>query len=208
MSEEENSNEEISNLFNRIGRLQYIIISLIISGFIVFGREFILLWAGDGYEKAYFITLIFFVSLLPAQTQQIGWIVCKARNHLKFRTYVYIVIAISCLIAQVLGSKYFGIMGNAIPIGFSLILMEGFILNVYYQRVEHIDIMKFWRNILKLSVIPVILVWLSFYLKQKVTFDSWPFLLLGMAVFGTAFVLLSFLFSFNKYEKNLFFRKK
>ena len=208
LSVQENSNEEISNLFNRIGRLQYIIISLIISGFIVFGREFILLWAGDGYEKAYFITLIFFVSLLPAQTQQIGWIVCKARNHLKFRTYVYIVIAISCLIAQVLGSKYFGIMGNAIPIGFSLILMEGFILNVYYQRVEHIDIMKFWRNILKLSVIPVILVWLSFYLKQKVTFDSWPFLLLGMAVFGTAFVLLSFLFSFNKYEKNLFFRKK
>ena len=40
------SPEQLTELFIRVGRLQYLIIALALSGFIVFGREFILLWAG------------------------------------------------------------------------------------------------------------------------------------------------------------------
>ena len=208
LSVREESNREISDLFNKIGRLQYIIISLVISGFIVFGSNFISLWAGDGYEEAYLLTLIFFVSLMPAQTQQIGWIVCKAKNHLKFRTYTYIVIAILCLIAQVLGSKYYGMVGNAVSIGASLIIMEGFILNVYYQKKEGIDICAFWKNVGQLSIIPTILVFVATYVKSFINMESWFNLILGICVYGALFFVLSFLLSFNSYERNIFCRRK
>ena len=43
-------NRSISDLFIRTGRIQYIVMALVLSGFIVFGRQFIVLWAGAGYE--------------------------------------------------------------------------------------------------------------------------------------------------------------
>ena len=54
---------EISNLFIRTGRIQYIVMSFILSAFIVFGKQFIYLWAGEGYEDAYYLSLMFFVPL-------------------------------------------------------------------------------------------------------------------------------------------------
>ena len=42
-----NDRNEISNLFIKTGRIQYIIIAFILSGFIIFGRDFIILWAGS-----------------------------------------------------------------------------------------------------------------------------------------------------------------
>ncbi len=208
LSVQNESDKEISDIFNRIGRLQYVIVSLITSGFIVFGQEFISLWAGNGYEGAFVLTLIFFTSLMPAQTQQIGWIVCKARNHLKFRTYTYVAIALVCLVAQVFGSKYYGMVGNAIAIGTSLVLMEGIILNIYYQKYERLNIKLFWKNVLKLSIIPGALICISYYVKQMISFDSWSKMLLGIFVYGSTFFTLSFLFSFNNYEKALLFRTR
>lgn len=40
------ANDEISELLIRIGRLQYLVISLMLSGYIVFGRIFIHFWSG------------------------------------------------------------------------------------------------------------------------------------------------------------------
>ena len=49
--------KEISDLFIRTGRIQYIVMSFILSAFVVFGRPFIRLWAGEGYEEAYYCLL-------------------------------------------------------------------------------------------------------------------------------------------------------
>lgn len=48
----------ISDLFIRIGRIQFYVMSLILSGFFVFGKQFILWWAGDSYETTYYICLL------------------------------------------------------------------------------------------------------------------------------------------------------
>lgn len=209
LTTKKDSEKEISEIFIKIGRLQYLIISLIFGGFVVFGREFIKLWAGAGYEDAYLITLIFFVSLIPAQTQHVGWLVCKARNHLKFRTYTYIVIAALCLVAQVVTSKYYGMLGNAMSIGASLLLMEGLVLNVYYAKYESIDIGLYWKNFAKLSFVPVVMTLLLLMSKNYIQFDSWIRLIAGILIFTVLFALLSYLISFNNYERGLLkFRKK
>jgi O-antigen/teichoic acid export membrane protein len=58
-----NDNKELSDLFIRTGRVQYIVMAFILSGFIVFGKYFIHFWAGDGYDDAYTIALLFLVPL-------------------------------------------------------------------------------------------------------------------------------------------------
>lgn len=194
---------EVSNIFIKVGRIQYLILSLIISGFIVFGKEFIVNWAGNGYEEAYVITLLFFISLLPSRTQQIGLIICKARSHLKLRTIVYSLVIVCCIIGQFWGSKYYGMLGNTISISASLVLMEGVFLNIYYQKYEAIDIVLFWKNFFKLSIIPICLTLIFLYIKTKVPFESWRSLLFGIGIYSVLFVITSYFFSLNSYEKGL-----
>ncbi|MEG2437764.1 MAG: oligosaccharide flippase family protein, partial [Cetobacterium sp.] len=68
----EDKHEEISNLFIKIGRLQYILLGLISSGFILFGKEFIYLWLGEGYSEVYKIALWIMIPLTVPLIQNTG----------------------------------------------------------------------------------------------------------------------------------------
>ena len=62
MVEKKVSDVEISNLFIKTGRIQFMILFLILSGFLLFGNEFIRIWAGDGYRTSYYISLILMIA--------------------------------------------------------------------------------------------------------------------------------------------------
>lgn len=109
-------NRSISDLFIRTGRIQYIVMALVLSGFIVFGRQFIVLWAGAGYEDAYIICLLFFFSLLIPMIQNLGITILQARNQMKFRSLLYIFIAMAALAFQIVLARRYGGVGCAIAV--------------------------------------------------------------------------------------------
>src|SRR5699024_9431500 len=55
------SDWELTNLFTRVGRVEFIILSLICSGFIFFGQPFINMWAGTDYNGSYPIVLLLII---------------------------------------------------------------------------------------------------------------------------------------------------
>ncbi len=91
------SQHEISDLFIRTGRLQYIILSFILTAFILLGQPFVTLWAGAEYEQAYTIALILFVPITVPLIQNLGFTILQARGQLKFRSLSYLVIALVSL---------------------------------------------------------------------------------------------------------------
>lgn len=97
--------KEISDLFIRTGRIQYIVMSFILSAFVVFGRPFIQLWAGEGYEEAYYVSLLFFFSLLIPLIQNLGITILQARNQMRFRSVCYVIIAFCCLAFSIYGTR-------------------------------------------------------------------------------------------------------
>ena len=92
----------ISNIFISTGRIQALVLSTILAGFIVFGKQFIIIWAGQGYENSFSITLIFFISLYTPLIQNTGVTILQARNQLKFRSLSYIAISVISLVQVVL----------------------------------------------------------------------------------------------------------
>ena len=130
--------KDISDLFIRTGRIQYILLSLILTGFIIFGRSFINLWAGEGYQEAYLYALMFFIPLTVPLIQNMGIIILQARNQMKFRSLLYIVIAVVSLVSSFPLAKYYGGMGCAISTAGALVLGQIIIMNIYYQRKQHI----------------------------------------------------------------------
>lgn len=198
-----NDKKMISDLFIRTGRIQFIVMSLILSGFIVFGKQFILLWAGPGYEDAYIITLLFFVALFIPLIQNLGITILQARNQMKFRSLLYIGIAVLALIFQVvLAKKYEGI-GCAFAVAGALLFGQGLIMNIYYQKRQGIDIVAFWKEIIKMSIIPALITCLFFYIVSSFNMNSWFNWMLGVGIFSVIYIPLFYIFSMNSYEKEL-----
>lgn len=199
------SRKEISDLFIRTGRIQYIVLAYILSGFIIFGRQFIELWAGAGYSDAYIISLLFFIPLTVPLIQNLGITILQARNEMKFRSVLYIIIALVSLAMQIVLTRYFGGIGCAMGVSGALVVGQILIMNVYYRRRQDLDIKTFWKEISKMSIIPIVLIFSSMLvIRHFFALDSWGKLILGIAAFSLVYIPLFFRFSMTYDERNLF----
>lgn len=199
------SRKEISDLFIRTGRIQYIVLAYILSGFIIFGRQFIELWAGAGYTDAYIISLLFFIPLTVPLIQNLGITILQARNEMKFRSVLYIIIALVSLAMQIVLTRFFGGIGCAMGVSGALVVGQILIMNVYYRRRQDLDIKTFWKEISKMSIIPIVLIFSSMLvIRHFFALDSWGKLILGIAAFSLVYIPLFFRFSMTNDERNLF----
>lgn len=199
------SRKEISDLFIRTGRIQYIVLAYILSGFIIFGRQFIELWAGAGYSDAYIISLLFFIPLTVPLIQNLGITILQARNEMKFRSVLYIIIALVSLAMQIVLTRFFGGIGCAMGVSGALVVGQILIMNVYYRRRQDLDIKTFWKEICKMSIIPIVLIFSSMLvIRHFFALDSWGKLILGIAAFSLVYIPLFFRFSMTDDERNLF----
>ena len=196
-------NRSISDLFIRTGRIQYIVMALVLSGFIVFGRQFIVLWAGAGYEDAYIICLLFFFSLLIPMIQNLGITILQARNQMKFRSLLYIFIAMAALAFQIVLARRYGGVGCAIAVSGALLLGQGLIMNIYYSKRQGIDIGRFWKEIFRMSVIPIAVTATFLFADRMTEIDSWRELAVGIVLFCVIYIPLFWVLSMNKYEREL-----
>ena len=157
MITQKENEKSMSDLFIRTGRIQYIIMSFILIGFILFGKQFIIIWAGSDYSEAYYITLLFFVPLTIPLIQNLGITILQARNQMKFRSVSYVIIAIISLGLSVFLVRYYGGIGCALSTAFALCIGQILIMNIYYFKKVNIDIPAFWREIGKMSVVPILI---------------------------------------------------
>ena len=199
-----NNEAEISDLFIKTGRIQNIIMSMILFGFITFGRAFIALWAGPEYNDAYIIACLFFISLYIPLIQNLGITILQARNQMKFRSLLYIGIAAVALVLQYYFAKMWGGIGCAVAISGALFIGQGVIMNIYYKVRQGIDIKKFWKEIAKMNIVPLIMSACFMYAIYDAPIDSWLKLALWMGLYTIMYIAVLYKFSMNKYERNLF----
>lgn len=198
------SEEEVSNLFIRIGRVQSYIVLFIVMGFMIFGELFIYYWAGEEYGDVYYIALLFFVALFVPLIQNIGLLVMQAKNQLKFSSVLSVCIALVCLGFQIPLAKAYGGIGCAIAISGALLLGQGLIMNIYYHRVQHLNILRFWKQIVQISI-PLLVMSFAFkwLLTTFVISPSIPQVLLLIGGFSLLYWFIAIVISMNKYEKEL-----
>ena len=196
----------ISDLFIRTGRIQFIVIAFVLAGFIIFGRQFILLWAGEGYENAYWISLLFFIPLTVPLIQNLGITILQARNEMKFRSTLYVIIAIVSLGLSIPMAKSYGGIGCAFATALALTAGQIVVMNIYYQRKQDIDIIKFWKEIGKMSIIPFVVTLFSLLLIWKMDIDISNITRLagGIVLFSLFYLPLSWFGSMNASERSLF----
>lgn len=200
----EASKEELNSIFIRIGRIQFIIIALIVSGFTVFGPSFIKLWAGPGYSGAYWIAIMTMFPLCIPLIQNMGLTIVIAQNKHQFRSIVYLIIAVANVVTTYISVPYFGIYGAAACSCIAYIIGQGVVMNIYYYKVTELNIPLFWKNIFKMAIVPIVMTIICLFLNNFITINGWKIFLCGVVVFTLIYAILMYLFAFNEYERALF----
>lgn len=192
----------LSELFIQIGRWQYYLLALVATGFIIFGKQFIALWAGPGFEDSYIITLLIILPFTVDLIQNIGLAIMQAMNRYDFRARIYFLTGVlNLLLAIPLGIKYGGI-GCAVATGISMIVGNGFIMNWYYAKEMHLAIASFWKQIGKISFITfmclVIGYWVNAYIGPYG--GIYPFIL-KVVMYTILYVVMIYFFAMNLSER-------
>lgn len=197
------SKSALSNLFIKVGRLQFIIVSLAVSGFVAFGQEFISLWAGDSFAESYNIALLTLIPLCVPLIQNTGLSILMAQNKHRFRSITYLIIAIVNVISTYLLVPFWGAIGAAVCSAISYIVGQGIIMNIYYYKKTGLDIPKFWGNIGRMSITPLIMVSLVFLSKNFIDYHNWITFFVGVALYTCCFLFLFYVLAFNQEEKSI-----
>lgn len=193
--------KKLSDLFIKIGRYQYYLLALVASGFIIFGRDFINIWAGKDFEEAYWITLLIIIPFTIDLIQNIGLSIMQAQNRYDFRAKVYFAMGLFNLCLAIPLAKQYGGTGCAFATGISMFLGNGLIMNWYYLKVTKLDILRFWKEIGKISLYVICLTLVAYVLYKYQNVDSITEFIIDIAIYTAIYSLVVYKLCMNVSEK-------
>ncbi|MEI6856500.1 oligosaccharide flippase family protein [Psychrilyobacter sp.] len=200
---EGHNNKELTEIFVKIGRIQFSIMMLILSGLYIFGKSFIKMWAGVEYVSAYYILLIIITPVTIPLIQNIGNEIQRAKNKHKFKSKMYLVISIVNLSMSIPLAKHYGGIGAAIGTGLAFFIGSGIIMNIYYHKYLQLDIIYFWKEMSLLFSSLIVPLLFGVYVYIKIDLDILSnFIIFGL-IYTAIYSVFIYIFGLNDYEKSL-----
>ena len=127
-----------------------------------------------------------------------------AKNKHKFRSLVYLGIAIVNVIGTWILMHIMGVIGAALMTGIALVLGQGFVMNWYYWKKIKLEIPRFWKEVAKIYIIPIIMCALVLLSSIFIDYNNIIILVVGIIVYTLVYVLVNWFFVMNDYEKSIF----
>ncbi len=195
--------QAITELFIKVSRVALYPLLAVLLGFIVFGQDFIHLWAGDGYNEAYWVAVIELVPFTVDVAQNIGLTILQVMDRYDFRAKMYLVSAILNVALTVLLAKSIGIVGAAAASAIAMAASSGIILNWYYAARIGLDMGAWWRSVLREIAPMLALCAVASIVWHPLAGGGWHMLLAGIGVWAAAFASVAYLLCADEYEKKL-----
>lgn len=197
--------KKVSDLFIRVGRITYYIILLILTGFIIFGKEFLGLWVGSGYNEAYYVAIIVMIPFSIDLAQNLALPILQIVGQYGFRAKIYFVSAVLNIVTTVLLALQFGVIGAALSTGISMALTSGLIMNIYYKYKTGLDINRYWKQSLPIIGVAFLLTFFMLFIKKSFAIYISNIIWFGLyvAIYTAIYVLVMYVFVMNKEERSL-----
>ncbi len=203
--EKKGTSSDITAEMVRIGRIVLIVTSIIWGGFLIYGKEFIVLWAGKENEEAYQVALILMTSYVFITAEAIGTQVLWAMNQHKEQAYLKFIIVILNIALTVILIKWNPIIGAAIGTFVSLMIGDVCVMNFIFYRKLKINIFQYYKNLFR-GILPCLIV--SLFVGQILQYtglDGWVGLTIKALSMAVVYGILILFFGLNKYEKKFMF---
>ncbi|MCI8402820.1 MAG: oligosaccharide flippase family protein [Lachnospiraceae bacterium] len=140
----------ISELFIRTSRIFTQIAVLIMSAFIIFGRQFITRWAGEGYGDSFFVSVLIMLPVTVALSQGLGQDIARAKNLHKTQIVINICVCLLNTIVSIPLAMWYGAVGSAFGTFVCEIVICVVVQSIYYHKVVKINMHVYYREMLRL----------------------------------------------------------
>lgn len=197
------SGMELTYMMVKIGRFSLLALLLILGGFILFGKQFILLWVGNSYYQAWFIALLTMIIYTVPLVQAFANTILEAKALFRFKAIIYIFsIGFGAGIGTVMVTMY-GIYGMAIgtSAGWFLGIV---IMNLYYHKVIGLNIFIFFRMLLSKIFPAYIFVMIIGYFLNYIEGDNWSNFSIKLSLFSIVYIFTMYKLGLKEDEKKTF----
>ena len=202
--EQKASGQRICDEMVRIGRLIFIILGLIWSGFAVFGQQFINLWAGSMNSEAYYVALILMTAYLLILTESIGSQILWAKNEHKEQALLKLGAVVLNIALTAMLIRWSPLLGAAIGTFTSLFVGDILVMNLVYARKLGISLRRYYTGLFK-GLLPGIMMTVGLGLViNLLPIYGWGGLIIKIGAMCFVYALVLWLLGLNIYEKKLF----
>lgn len=204
MNEEDNV-KQIENLLIKVGRIQFLIIGLIIAGFIAMGHEFTLLWMGQDFITSYYVALLLIAPGIITLTFEIANTALIAKNEIKYRAISSVIVATISVTLSIPLSQYYGAVGSAMAICIGTIIGSVIFMSNVYQKVLGINMFKFFKEChLKMGTPFFVTLLVGTFVQRLYPVTSLlPFMVKAIFLAGV-YGMLMWTIVLHNYEKEMF----
>ena len=198
--------EAFTELFVRIGRLQFLLLALVLSAFVLYGRQFIHFWVGDEFMDAWWVALLVIAPFTIDIITSMGVAIMKAQHDFYFRVKLGLIAAVLNIALAIPAAMFYGDIGCALVTGSVALACHGCAMNWYYASRLKIGMRLFWENIGRISFVVCLAMfvgWLSSMAVDSISIADIESFVLQVVIYIIIYIVLVYNFACNEYEKDL-----
>lgn len=199
---------ELMPLMIKIGRIQCIIIGLLVTGFIAVGHSFIIdIWNRPEFDESYLCAVFLIIPSFFYLPMEIAHTTLIVENKVKLQAFVFIIMGVLNFGLSLILSHFFGALGACISI-FIAYMVRTVLMTMIYHKVLGFNMTLFIKETF-LKFMPYFLIAMCVGLALEYfnpLSHGYLRFIINAFIFVAVFLMLTF-FKLNEYEKNLFFGK-
>ena len=205
------SDDEVTERIIKPSRIQLTVLLLALTGFFLFGQDFISVWVGTEYMEVYLLSCILLTTATVELSQNTITAILKAKNKLHGKTLILAGSTVVNVILTFILVPRLGMLGATIGTAFSLVFGYGVALNLYYHFKININMKtyykKTYRGILPAAIIACVI---GIPVSVFIMLGGWLGFAVKALIYVVIYALVIYFIGLNKEEKGQFrsfFRK-
>lgn len=206
MVAEHQDDSTLTSVLIRVGRPQFMLAFFILSSFAFFGKPFLAIYAGPGYDNSYFVTLLLMAPLVFPMSMNLWFHIARAKGKHKTSTSVFICVAFLNLFISIPLCRRYEEIGAAAGTCIGMLIANNAFQIWYTRNVIHLDMKRWAKNLLYISrafLLPIVFGGFILSFAEIETF----FAFLKWAILYTLIFSASvWAFALNQSEKELVIR--
>ena len=130
----------------------------------------------------------------------------QARNVFHIRAMIYTFVGILNIVLSYYWIDLYGVIGGALATGLCMLIGNGLLMNIYYQKYLKLDIFNFWKKIFPILFVCVLTTFFGNIILSQIDLQKSIYLFISNIVFyALVYFTIQWKFNFNSYEKGILY---
>lgn len=195
--------KQIENEMIRFGRILFMMLGLIYAVFVVFGDDFIQLWAGAENYQAYYVGVIIMLPMVITMSQSMGSQILWAKNKHKVQAILQIIVALSNIALTAILIRWNALLGASVATSITYFIGNVVIQNIVYKKHIGISMLSFYSGLFK-GILPALgLCAVAGLLIQMLHLEGWIGFIINCGCMVFIYAIFIWFKGMTEYEKQL-----